>query len=193
MVTSGKGKTAKLSGIGFLVLATLLVAIVVPVEARVGLAITPSSGDYFIKKGGGTIDFLVSNYGDEQTVFSIRISDEATQFATLDKFEATIPPGGSEKFSVFLSPASAAEYGRAYPLTVTATAQASSGAPGLVSSNIRVFFRNEAGRSDYTTSAKVSLPTAEGLLAGRLFTLFAAIVLVGIAYYLIKTRGPWKE
>ncbi len=178
-----------------LVIAVLAALLFAPAQARVGLAISPSSGQYFLNREGGSIDVLVSNYGDENTIFSVRVSDEAAGFATLDKSAAAIAPGESEKFRVNVAPAGPVEYGRAYVLTVVATAQSSTGAPGLVSGNLKLFFNTEAGKKDYVVSstAPLTLSPPESVLLSRLFTFFAAIVLVGVAYYLIRTRGPWKD
>jgi hypothetical protein len=175
-----------------LILAVLVLGIVaVPAFSHVGVSITPSSGQYAFKSGGGKMDFIVTNFGDEASVFLVQVSGDAAAFSSIDKTQATIEPGASEKFTVTLAPSSAS-YGQSYPLAIIARTTSAAGATGDVSANIVVAFSGEAGTKDYTLSEIPSMKS-ESAISSRLFTFFAAALLIGLAYYLIKTKGPWKE
>jgi hypothetical protein len=172
-----------------IVLAVLL-GLLFPVFAGAGVSITPSAGDYTFKSGGGRIDFIVTNYGSEASVFYFSFSGEAAQLVTADKSQVTIAPGASERISLTVGSGAT---GASYPLLVSAVSTAPSGATAGVSSSVSLIFTGEAGTSNYAVSTIPAIKTAENNLTSRLFTFFAAALLIGLAYYLIKTRGPWKE
>jgi|GEM_PF-3478487 len=181
---AGKVAYSKILTIAIIFLAVLIL----PAFSSAGISITPSSGEYSIRKSGGRMDFLVTNYADYAETFTFTLSGEGAAYSSATPTFETIGPGETKKFTVTISPSNS-EYNRRYPLVASAES-GSSRASGAVS----IVFKDEVGESRYTLSEIPSNSLkGETSLINRLFTFFAAALLVGIGIYLIKSRGPWKD
>ncbi len=185
----GKPMADKIAYSRITTIAIIFIAILlVPAFSSAGISITPASGEYSIRKSGGRMDFLVTNYADYTETFTFTLSGDGAAYSSVTPTFETIGPGETKKFTVIISPSNS-EYNRRYSLVASAESE-SSRASGTVS----IVFKDEVGESKYTLS---EIPPnslkGETSLTNRLFTFFAATLLVGIGIYLIKSRGPWKD
>lgn len=181
---AGKVAYSKILTIAIAVLALLAL----PSFAPAGLSMTPSSGDYHFHKQGGKMDFLVTNYADYAETVSFSLFGDASAYTSATPTYETIGPGETKKFTVALTPSNF-EYNRKYLLQVNVASESS-----RVSGQLGIFFEDSPGETQYTLSGSPSDSLkSETNLVNRLFTFFAAALLVGVGIYLIKSRGPWKD
>ncbi|MFH0962346.1 MAG: hypothetical protein V1820_06720 [archaeon] len=164
---------------------------VMPGFAASGISVSPSTGNYDIRRGGGNVDFLVTNFGDSSEVFQFSIYGDAAAYSSVSPASQTIGPMETKKFTVTFTPANA-QYNKKYLLSTLASSTST-----RATGQLGIYFKNEAGASNYVVSKiptlSVSGTAGQPSLATKLFTIFAAALLIGLGYYLIKTKGPWKE
>lgn len=172
------------------IMLALLLALPLVSAEKVGISVTPSSGEYTFGTLGGRLDLLATNFGDSAGSFSLELSGAGAAYATVGSARITIEPGKTEKFTITVSGGPA---GERLPLVATVRTSSASGESATATANLRLSYSGQSGSNDYVTGNIAAVGSSDASLANKLFAVVAAALLVGLGYYLIKTRGPWKD
>ncbi len=108
--------------------------------AKIGIGIAPGSGKFNFTLDGGTITFTVYNTGDEAMNYSLTLSENASNFTTIEPKQMEIKANSYGNFIATINPTKEVKEGETYSLIAYATALTTGSIGVSAESRITIYF-----------------------------------------------------
>ena len=178
-----------------LIAAFFLIISLVPVAAKMGVAISPGAGEFKISESGGNLQFVVFNSGDEDLMFSIKHEGDCAPYVEFDRCDCEIVAGGYETFSARITPPENME---SCKLSVTASSSPEkiegSGAAVGAAAQATVTLKFSSSGTQSIASVAPTYTPPESLLTKVMRSapmLIAVTILIVLTYFAVIEVRRW--